>query len=271
MIAASVRFLNNSSLLVAFGGAALTFETFLITGASVDFLIITEVFFLTWLAYLFLRREKKTPHRKVLIISACTGCIVTLQQTNFIGWQILACSSVIVLIYNISSDFSLKISKFIPRQITFLKPAVVGMAWALTTSALPAIMAGEYYSPIYTVMFLSNFFFITALSICDDIRDMNTDRGHIRTLPMAIGIKNSKIVIIFHLLTATVIAFSTYTYHSDIVSIGFTGAMLMIILMVTQIHPGRNKDVQALMIDGSIMLRAMVTFILATYKYYITT
>lgn len=262
MVRGLVRFLNNSSLLVALAAAALTVESFIICGIPIRVWLVIEVFFITWCGYIFLRREEGAPYQKSLIYIAVTGSTICFFMTNFFGWQILVASGAIVLVYNLSTKKVQKVSHFIPRQITFLKPAAVGMAWALTTSLWPAYFASDKEAPYY-LLALSNFFYITALAICDDIRDMNRDNGVIKTLPIVIGLKTTRIIIVLHLAIAVWLFSYTNEYHIKSISYAYIVCMAAITVLVLNIRPQGNWHIQALTIDGSIILRAIVIMLLA--------
>lgn len=262
MVRGLVRFLNNSSLLVAFAAAALTTESFFLSGTSIRVWVVVEIFFITWCGYVFLRRKERTPYQKPLIYISVTGSIICFFLTDFFGWPVLLTSGIIVLVYNFSSLNTLKLEQFIPRQITFLKPAVVGIAWALTTSVWPAYF-GTAQESYYYLLFLSNFFFITALAICDDIRDMNRDTGNTKTLPLAIGLKPTRIIVIIHLLIATMLFCLTNKYQTERITNGYVVSMIGIALVTINIRPQGNYHIQALMIDGSILLRAIVIALLS--------
>lgn len=260
-----IRFLTNYSLLVAGAAAILTLGTFLISGSTIRPLLVCEVFFLTWLAYLFLRREGNSSILRLLILFAAVGSFVFAALTDFIGWPILLCGILAVLFYNFSSDKFQSLPSFILRQIVFLKSPVVGIAWALTTSALPTYMASDTHEFPHGLMTFSNFFFITGLAIVDDIKDMKLDHGNIKTLPMVIGINASKILVFVHFILASLFFYSTAQYHNSSINIGYFFAMLLTVAMVFWIRPTRDRTLQALLIDGSILLRGLVIAVLSIY------
>lgn len=255
---ALANFLNDSSLLVALGAGALTLETFFICDTEPRIWLAVEVFFFTWTGYLFLRRNEATKSQRALIYIAVTGSITCLVLTNFFGWKIFLLSGVIVLLYNLSEKNLPRFARFIPRKITFIKPASVGAAWALTTSALPASLAYYHHEIAHDSMIYSNFFFITALALCDDIKDRSRDKGAIRTLPLALGTNLTKIIAILHFCAATALFLFANNHPFNSEAIAFILCMTLMILLTLWINPNRNRQFQSLLIDGSILLRGII-------------
>lgn len=266
MIAAFVRFLNNSSLLVGLGAAALTFETFFIIGIPPSLWVIVEVFFFTWTGYLFLRRNESPRSQIAFIYIAVTGSITCLFLTNFFGWKIFLISGTIVLLYNLSEKNLPRFARFIPRRITFIKPASVGMAWALMTSALPISLAYDHREIFHAAMIFSNFFFTTALAMCDDIKDMQRDKGEIKTMPLALGVNLTKGIVAVHICVAAALFFFIKNFQFDGVTIGCFTTMTLFIVLTIWIKPNRNRQLQSLLIDGSILLRALTTILIVIFS-----
>lgn len=258
MASAVIRFLSDSSILVALAAASLTYEGFILCENRPLVPVVAEVFFLTWTAYLFLRRKNKSGLNRTLTFIAIAGSAVCVFITDFFMWPILAISGALVLIYNLSDKSTPFLRKFIPRQATFLKPAVVGIAWAITTSVIPSKFFWNQYGTSPLMLFISNFFFITALAICDDIRDMKTDTDDIRTLPMIIGITKTKILVIAHLALATLFFFQINELQPTRVIGFFCIYMFALAIAVLWINPERDKHYQSLLIDGSIFLRGVI-------------
>ncbi len=101
------------------------------------------------------------------------------------------------------------------RKIPLLKVFYVGLVWALVNCWLTL---PEFSLPI----FLISFFFITALVLPFDIRDMNDDT--VKTFPMLIGVQNTKYIAyalvfissitgIFYLKTFYAISFFSFQYY----------------------------------------------------------
>ncbi len=262
MFAQAIQFLNRSSLLVALAAASLTYEGFLLCNSKPLPWMVIQVFFFTWSGYLFLRREVNIPYQRLLLFIAIGCSILCAIYTRFFEWPLWILSGLIVLFYNLTSGKIPLLSNYIPRQTTLLKPAAVGAAWAIATSIIPSGLYWYQYDIETLMLFLSNFLFITGLAICDDIRDVEADKDDIRTLPLAFGLITSKALAIAHILLA--LLFFQYINPNLSHTLRNFHIIYMIALcpMIAWIHPRKNKQLQSFLIDGSILMRGVLTALL---------
>lgn len=139
--------------------------------------------FITYFSgYLYTKYQYTRHFFKILILNAVAGIIcafLIIQNHNeirLLKWFIIV---VLGLLYN-----SFFLDVYI-RKIPLLKVFYVGLVWALVNCWLTL---PEFSIPI----FLISFFFITALVLPFDIRDMNSDT--VKTFPMLIGVQNTKYI-----------------------------------------------------------------------------
>lgn len=139
--------------------------------------------FITYFSgYLYTKYQYTRHFFKILILNAVAGIIcafLIIQNHNeirLLKWFIIV---VLGLLYN-----SFFLDVYI-RKIPLLKVFYVGLVWALVNCWLTL---PEFSIPI----FLISFFFITALVLPFDIRDMNSDI--VKTFPMLIGVQNTKYI-----------------------------------------------------------------------------
>ena len=137
--------------------------------------------FITYFSgYLYTKYQKTKHFFKILIVNAFAGIICAFliihnhNEVRLMKWFVIV---VLGLLYN-----SFFLDAYI-RKIPLLKVFYVGLVWGLMNCwlSLP-----EFSIPI----FLISFFFITALVLPFDIRDMNVDT--VKTFPTMIGIQNTK-------------------------------------------------------------------------------
>ncbi|MGN7863327.1 hypothetical protein [Chryseobacterium sp.] len=163
--------------------------------------------FITYFSgYLYTKYQYTKHFLKIVVLNAIAGIICAFliihnhNEIRLLKWFIIV---VLGLLYN---SFFLEV--YI-RKIPLLKVFYVGLVWALVNCWLTL---PEFSIPI----FLISFFFITALVLPFDIRDMNSDT--VKTFPMLIGVQNTKyiayalvfissIISIFYLQTLYAIAF----------------------------------------------------------------
>ncbi len=139
--------------------------------------------FITYFSgYLYTKYQYTRHFFKILTLNAIAGIFCAFliihnhNEIRLLKWFIIV---VLGLLYN---SFFLDI--YI-RKIPLLKVFYVGLVWALVNCWLTL---PEFSIPI----FLISFFFITALVLPFDIRDMKSDT--VKTFPMFIGVQNTKYV-----------------------------------------------------------------------------
>lgn len=139
--------------------------------------------FITYFSgYLYTKYQYTRHFLKILALNAVAGVICAFliihnhNEIRLLKWFIIV---VLGLLYN-----SFFLDVYI-RKIPLLKVFYVGLVWALVNSWLTL---PEFSLPI----FLTSFFFITALVLPFDIRDMNSDT--VQTFPRLIGVQNTKYI-----------------------------------------------------------------------------
>ncbi|HCM35454.1 hypothetical protein [Chryseobacterium sp.] len=139
--------------------------------------------FITYFSgYLYTKYQYTKHFFKILVLNAVAGIICAFliihnhNEIRLLKWFVIV---VLGLLYN-----SFFLDVYI-RKIPLLKVFYVGLVWALVNCWLTL---PEFSLPI----FLISFFYITALVLPFDIRDMNSDT--VKTFPMLIGIQNTKYI-----------------------------------------------------------------------------
>ena len=79
------------------------------------------------------------------------------------------------------------------REIPYLKIFMIAAIWSASTVLLPIVQSSETFSQTHIfAMLYERFFFILAITIPFDIRDMEADgQQELKTIPMLLGEKNS--------------------------------------------------------------------------------
>lgn len=139
--------------------------------------------FITYFSgYLYTKYQSTKHFSKILVLNVIAGVVCAfLIIHNHNGIRLLKWFIIVVLglLYN-----SFFLNVYI-RKIPLLKIFYVGLVWGLVNCWLTL---PEFNFPI----FLISFFFITALVLPFDIRDMNSDT--VQTFPMLIGVQNTKYI-----------------------------------------------------------------------------
>ena len=137
--------------------------------------------FITYFSgYLYTKYQNTKYFYKIFLLNVITGLISAAliifnhNEIRLVKWCIIV---ILGLLYN-----SFFLETYI-RKIPLLKVFYVGLVWALVNSWLTL---PEFNFPI----FLISFFFVTALVLPFDIRDMKNDT--VQTFPKLIGVQNTK-------------------------------------------------------------------------------
>jgi hypothetical protein len=161
--------------------------------------------FITYFSgYLYTKYQKTKHFSKILILNVVAGITCALliihnhNEIRLIKWFIIV---VLGLLYN-----SFFLDTYI-RKIPLLKVFYVGLVWALMNCWLTL--------PSFSIpIFFTSFFFITALVLPFDIRDMKADT--VKTFPTIIGIQNTKYLAYLLVFLSTVLAGFYLSVHSSI-------------------------------------------------------
>ncbi|WP_255577380.1 hypothetical protein [Elizabethkingia sp. JS20170427COW] len=176
------KYIVDSQLYVSLMATMLT-SFFLVEQVSFRWPLII-IIFLTYInGYLYTKYQQvKKKIFYILIINAITFCICSVfiiinhHAEVFLRWMVII---VLGLLYDNSF-----LSTWI-RKLPFVKIFYVGLVWGLTNAWLIT-------ETFQWEVFLMTLFFVSALIIPFDIRDMNYDT--VITFPIAFGINNSKII-----------------------------------------------------------------------------
>ena len=112
------------------------------------------------------------------------------------------------------------------RDLNYIKNFLVAFAWSWVTVLLPALEMGMGWSLPMIVMLLERAFFIFAISLPFDIRDLEVDAyNQVKTLPAQLGRRRTKALALACLLAMAALA--GVNYHIDVYSSGTFSALLL--------------------------------------------
>ncbi|RKT01820.1 UbiA prenyltransferase family protein [Chryseobacterium defluvii] len=151
--------------------------------------------FITYFSgYLYTKYQHTRHFLKILVLNAIAGIICAFlivynhNEIRLLKWLIIV---VLGLLYN-----SFFLDVYI-RKIPLLKIFYVGLVWGLMNSWLTL---SQFSYPIFFI----SFFFITALVLPFDIRDMKKDA--VQTFPQLTGIQNTKYIAYLLVFISTILA-----------------------------------------------------------------
>lgn len=174
--------------------------------------------FITYFSgYLYTKYQRTKHFFKILIVNGFAGIICAFliyhnhNEIRLVKWFVIV---VLGLLYN-----SFFLDVYI-RKIPLLKVFYVGLVWALVNCWLTL---PEFNFPIFFI----SLFFITALVLPFDIRDMKRDT--VQTFPMLIGVQNTKYIAYLLIFISNLL--SAFYLNSDFSIAFFLSSIISYILI----------------------------------------
>lgn len=211
--------------------------------------------------YLWLFQNSKKIY--LLVIIWIISFIITVFYTKHEVLLSLVPLGIVTVFYSVPVIGN-KYSLFRLRQIPYLKIFLIAFVWSASTILIPVIHSEEniFKSPVY-MLFAERFFFIFAISIPFDIRDLNTGReSGIKTIPMLV---NKNKILILSFLSLAICLFISFI-HYQVQNNWFIIIALFISLITTSIllkskffrNLGRNYYH---LLDGTMILQGMLVLV----------
>ncbi len=187
-----------------------------------------------------------------VILWVASTCFYLIDAANaevvYIG-VVLSC---IMAVYYLPSKINL-------RSTPYLKSLTIATAWAIATVWMPiAATKGNLFSFDANLLFAERLFFVWAISIPFDIKDLKEDRqSGLVTLPMMYGLRKclllSVIILMLHVLV-------TY-FHYGFGRLFFVRIVTAwyVIIVIQGISRNRPKYYYTGAIDGSMLLQPLLT------------
>lgn len=124
------------------------------------------------------------------------------------------------------------------REFPYLKIFLIGISWGVVTVVLPLVNQGVSIDYSVVVETLVRSFFVVAITIPFDVRDVNTDSPNMKTIPQELGISKAKYLAYLLLLI-------NYVYYSFIQKLeAHTLLLILVSLILTTIlikYSNNNK------------------------------
>lgn len=190
-----IRFFILSNIYVSFCVVALALSTqFIFSSYNID--VVIFLFFATLISYNFQRiisiynipehsRRKWFDNHSNLIYFIITISLIIFINL-FLGFNKKSQLLIVVI-----SFFSF-MYPFVLRTIPYIKIYLIALVWCLSTVLLTVIENNLVISIDVILSLISRFFFIVAITIPFDIRDIKFDVLKLKTIPILFGIEMSK-------------------------------------------------------------------------------
>lgn len=158
----------------------------------------------------FFKLRKKTQTRVLLTYLGLIGTFICVVLR---GFELKTFLYLGVLGF-ISFCYSLPFRGLGLRAVPFLKLFLIAFVWAGSSVGLLLVVHHELIH--HVMIFIAVFLFVAGITIPFDIRDEETDDKELKTIPMVVGFKNSKLLAVVFLL------FSVFFFYLELKEINIT-------------------------------------------------
>lgn len=190
-------------------------------------------------------------HKKnlyILFFSSSILCLISFFKVfnwGFISALILSISMIISLLYVYKfKDKSL-------RDIPHLKIHLIAIIWVVAIGIFELLNEQNFKFENWLFV-LAHYFYIVAVTIPFDIRDLKYDDPNQQTIPQVFGIKKSKIISVLLLITYFLIVINQY--ENLIKNSFFIAVIIYTIILIILTGKNRNEFHYSGLIEGSILL-----------------
>ena len=148
------------------------------------------------------------------------------------------------------------------RDIHYLKLFLIAIAWSLLTVVVPVLSHGEADTSVLALAFAERLFFLIAITLPFDIRDIRIDPGTgLRTIPGTIGIRPSRIMAI--LAQCVSMAIVLYLIQNNgypaVYTIPFMIFALVTMALIWKAKEDRHDYYYSGALDGTMLLPYILT------------
>lgn len=273
------NYLVNSKLYIAFAALSLTIATQIQLGGSPQFHpYLFIVFFATFLEYNLTRfivlvlyqmplvhpsDQWVNKHRYLFyttFLIAVVGLVISLLNAKQVVQLSLIPITAITILYTLPF-LKLKQLNLNLRKVPFLKIFLIMMVWAFSTIMLPIIQMEHWVDWKATcLLLLERLFFIGALAILFDLRDVALDhKMGLKTIPIILGEKKSILLSNGLLLLFLIDSLIYYWYSSTLFLMPAAFISFFIVLyLINYFKLKMNPHYHAIYLDGAILLHGLI-------------
>jgi 4-hydroxybenzoate polyprenyltransferase len=278
-------FLIESNLFIALAAALITFETqILLFKDTVFHSYLFIIFFATLFDYnlhrlytLHFAPEALKGERHAWLLKN-TKLFYWLMGMSCIGFLISISQAKTAIIITLIPFAALTIFYSIPflryngrlirlRDLPYLKLFIIALNWTIITVLLPLIQYGnDYNHPELLCIIIERFFFVLALCIPFDIRDIAIDRrAGLKTIPTSIGADKSFKLAYLSLLLMLVFSLLHYMKHgTPLMGLAFSLSAIIAFIAIFNAKSRLTNLYMYLCIDGMLIVQTLLV-ILAQY------
>ncbi len=254
----------NSTIYVAFVISALTAFNQITFFNRINFKILFFTFLSSFLFYLTKGVSFINLTNKYLVtFFLITFYVIVIFLLNFhlelIGFYLF--------LFCVSFLYRFKIKWFSLRTIPFLKPFII--AFVISGFSLLANFFEEKQQisiPLISYLFGSIFFFLCAIAILSDLKDIETDRNlKLKTFANTLSLFNLKLIVLLSLI-GSFIFFLRIDYLNNSVKLSYFFTLLVFSILVIMLKKTNKYFYYTLFIDGCLSLPLITYCIILSFK-----
>jgi 4-hydroxybenzoate polyprenyltransferase len=265
-------------LFIAFGALLLALSAQIQLGLKVSFQpYLSILFFATLLEYNFhkflnLLKPKEAlsstkydwmnQHLKLfygLLMVSFLGLLTSLIFANSKDWWVMLPIAVLTLFYSMPI---LKVNhKWIRlRDIPYLKIFLIAIVWSFSTVLFPAINSNmDLFSKPVILLLIERFFFILAITLPFDIRDMASDEKlGLKTIPLLIKPKLSYQLANLFIVIFWCISLFHYTTHLWLITVPISLSAISTLVVLNHPSIQQNNYYHYGILDGMMLLQGLL-------------
>jgi 4-hydroxybenzoate polyprenyltransferase len=210
-------------------------------------------------------------HYRLMITLTIISSIAIIPLSFFLNTSsniLLIGLGLISIAYNLPI-FSIDDTRFSLRNIPGVKLFIIAMVWAASCVLLPIFeIAGNNYSTITLnetiLLFLKRLFFIAAIAVQFDVRDIFQDKSNrLKTIPVIFGEKNS-LLICQVLLASYLLLLFNFTKKIDGNFFALSLTILLSGWLIFKSKWKKNEYYYFLLLDGTMILQLIMLLIFST-------
>jgi 4-hydroxybenzoate polyprenyltransferase len=195
----------------------------------------------------------------VLVFISVVGFIAVALMAKRVVLYTLAPIAILTLFYS-TPVFKNKKNIFRFREIPYMKIVMISFVWSASTILLPIIQANRsYYNLHVLLMLMERFFFVFAITIPFDIRDIEADKQDgLKTIPLLFNEQVSYFISYIALVFFFLIACFNYHDVGIIIALGVSAITTFISLSSIKIRalPYYHYGV----LDGTMLLQGLLVW-----------
>ena len=260
-----LHFITHSSIFIAICATSLSYFYTHITFTEINYYRLSTIFFATLLSYIGVQlipisknlihnyRSLWIKKNKIILIALMISSIIGITSSvkHLSDFDILNFSHLFIIVLFYEKIF---LDEKELRKIPYIKPFLISYIWACACSA-PQVFLNKNDPNLFIL--IESYFFILALTIPFDIRDIESDNlDGLKTLATKFTVSSVKRLSFFFFLLSSILQF--LYLQVSLKNLTLTTIILVIyMLILSRVWPNQKEGYFLLGLDGIILLKLL--------------